>query len=72
MAKRESDQVLGSFIVVRHLTRVLPNNTPIGDPLWNIEERYESATRTTTLEEHNMETKDAQDRVLALVKEMGA
>ncbi len=67
----DDDQVLAGFTVARHLTRVLPNNTPLGDPLWLLEIRYESATRTTTLEHHNMETKEAQDRILALVKEMG-
>ncbi len=68
----DNDQVLVHFIVIRHITRVLPNNTPIGDPLWTVEKRYEGEGRVTTLERHNIETKEAQDRILALVKEMGA
>ncbi len=68
----DNDQVLAAFTVQRRLTRVLPNNRPIGDPLWVIEERYEGEGRVTTLEHHNIETKEAQDRILALVKEMGA
>ncbi len=68
----DDDQVLASFIVIRRITRVLPENTPIGDPLWCIEEQYEGENRISTLRKDNIETKDAQDRILALVKEMGA
>ncbi len=68
----DNDQVLASFIVQRRLTKVLPSNKPIGDPLWSIVTDYEGEGRSTTLGRHNIETKEAQDRILTLVKEMGA
>lgn len=67
----EDEQVLAGFIVQRRITKTLPAGRPIGDPLWSLEIRYEGEGRVTTLEHHNLDTEEAQDRILALVREMG-
>lgn len=71
MPTKDDEFVLSSFMVQRRLTKVV-GGAVIGDPLWSLEIRYEAEGRVTTLEHNNIETEDAQDRILGLVKEMGA